>query len=155
MLPRVNLEGTLVADPELRFTASGIAVATCRVVCNDRKYNKDSGQYEDRDPTFINVTVWKQQGENIVEGARKGDSVVISGRLVQRDWTTQDGQKRSALEVTAEDIGVSCRFGVPGRQKTQRGQQGQDPWATPPQSQGQAQPQGQQQQPQYDQPPPF
>lgn len=155
MLPRVTLEGNLCDEPELRFTNQGVAVASLRVACNDRKFNRQSGHWEDAGTTFLKVTVWKTQAENIVESTHRGDAVMVSGRLVQREWTDKDNQRHIEYQVTAEDIGVSTRMSPAPPQRVQRTQvqqqgqqQGQDQWATQgqyaqPSQQGQQQGQGQ------------
>lgn len=103
MLPSVVLEGRLVADVELRFTAGGKAVAKLRVACNQRVKRGDT--YEDGETTFLDVVVWEGKAENAAETLNKGDLVMVSGRLSQRSWETTAGEKRVTYEVTADVIG--------------------------------------------------
>jgi len=138
MLPTVDFEGTLGADPELRFTPNGHAVCSIRVACNDRK--KENGQWVDGETTWLSVNCWNTMATNLAESAQKGDRVVGSGRLVQRKYTTQDGQERTVFEVQAQTLGMALTFkamdvkrvvpdmGSPGVL------QGNDPWASPSQS---------------------
>lgn len=110
-LPFVALEGAITRDPELRYTTSGKAVASLSVVCKDRKRGAN-GEYEDTSETFIDVTVWgtdkeKNPATNLIESVRKGDMVNITGRLIQENWETQQGDKRSKLKVIADEVGVS------------------------------------------------
>lgn len=108
MLPTVTFTGTLVADPDLRFTPSGHAVANLRIACNDRK--QENGQWVDADPCFLSLTVWRSLAENLVESAVKGDSVIGKGRLQQRTWQDKDGNNRTSYEVQVDEIGMAVQF---------------------------------------------
>jgi len=149
MLPTINMEGTMVADPTLRFTQSGDAVVSFRLACNDRRMNKQTNQWEDGSTTFLSCTAWRAVAENVTESLRKGDLVVVTGKLEQRDWE-QDGQKRTTFEVRVDSVGPSLRFRkTVHAEVAQRGQPQEDPWASPPVQQQappqQAPPQQQQQ----------
>lgn len=126
MLPRIEMAGNLVADPELRFTPTGTAVCKFRVACNDRKL-KD-GQWVDGDTTFLDVTVWKMKAETAAEALSKGSKVMVVGRLAQRTWETLQGERRTSYEVTADEVGqiLTAASGVT-RSTTPAGE---DPWAT-------------------------
>lgn len=106
----VTITGNLVGDPELRFTAAGQAVATFRVASVPRVYDKASGEWRDGDGLFLTVAVWKQQAEHVCESAVKGTRVVVTGRLKQRTYETKAGEKRTVIEVEAEDVAVSLKF---------------------------------------------
>jgi single-strand DNA-binding protein len=108
MLPQITASGTLVADPEIRFTPAGHSVANFRMACNDRKL--ENGQWVDGEATFLRVTVWRTMAENLVESMVKGDYVVVTGRLKQNNWTDQQGQQRSNLEIEADEVAVGLRF---------------------------------------------
>lgn len=108
MLPTIEFEGTLGADPELRFTPNGHAVCSIRVACNDRK--KENGQWVDGDTTWLTVQAWNTLATNLAESAQKGDRVVGTGRLAQRSYTTQDGQDRTVFEVQAQSLGLALTF---------------------------------------------
>jgi single-strand DNA-binding protein len=157
--PRVTIEGRLGADPELRFTPSGKAVASLRVATNDRRRNQTTQEWEDTDTTWWGVSVWDQMAENCVESLVKGDLVLVHGRIRDREWQDRDGNKRTEKEVIADAVAPSLRFRVQrhgqaserspnGPQRGAQGQPqgaqgyGQDPW----QPQGQPAQQGQQQQ---------
>lgn len=101
--------GRLVADPELRFTPNGKAVATFRFAENDSRRN-EQGQWEDGDSTFLTGTVWGQAAENLVESVEKGDMLLIVGRLAQRSYETEQGEKRTVYEVKVIDVGPSTKF---------------------------------------------
>lgn len=98
MLPTITLEGRLVADPDLKFTASGQAVANMRVACSESK-KRDDGTWEDGDKLFVSVALWKESAEAAADAVGKGDKVVVTGRLYQREYETSGGEKRTSLEV--------------------------------------------------------
>ncbi len=100
---RVIITGNLTRDPELSSVpATGTSVCTLRVACNGRRKN-GAGQWEDQ-ANYFDVTVWGQQGENCAQYLRKGRGVAVDGRLRWREWTTQEGQKRQAVDIIAESV---------------------------------------------------
>ena len=104
-LPEINIiNATLVADPELRFTNSGKAVANFRTASNSRKKNPDTGQWENGDSTFLTVNVWGELGENAAQQFQKGSKITIKGVLKQRDYETREGEKRTVFEVEAYEV---------------------------------------------------
>jgi single-strand DNA-binding protein len=100
---RVIITGNLTKDPDLGALPSGTPVCTLRVACNGRRKNNDSGQWEDI-PNYFDVTVWGQQGENCAQYLKKGRAVAVDGRLRWREWTTQDGHKRQAVDIIADTV---------------------------------------------------
>ena len=100
MLNRVILIGRLVADPELRYTPSGVPVANFRIAV-DRSFTNAAGE---RETDFINIVAWRQRAEFAANYLGKGRLVAIDGRLQIRQWTTQDGQRRSTAEVVADEV---------------------------------------------------
>lgn len=108
----VSISGNLVADPELRYTEKGIAITTCSVAVQNRYRDTKSGEWVNGDPQFFDVTVWNGIGENLAASAKKGQRVTLTGRLQQRKWETDDGEKRSKVAIVAEEISVSVRFGT-------------------------------------------
>jgi single-strand DNA-binding protein len=100
---RVVLTGNLTRDPELRSTGSGLSVCSLRVACNTRRKNQATGEWEDK-PNYFDVTVWGAQGENCARFLAKGRPVAIDGRLEWREWDTQDGQKRQAVDIIADAV---------------------------------------------------
>lgn len=106
MLPVIQGEFRVVADPELRFTPSGVAVANLRIVANSRKKN-EQGEWVDDKEVWLNLTAWKQLAENIAESVQKGDLIVVKGRLETRSYETKEGEKRQSFDVTADEVGVS------------------------------------------------
>ena len=100
---RVVMTGNLTADPELRSLPSGTSVCKLRVACNTRRKNGSTGEWEDK-PNYFNVTVWGAQGENAARFLVKGRPVAIDGRLEWREWETQDGAKRQAIDIIADSV---------------------------------------------------
>ncbi|MDX1689660.1 MAG: single-stranded DNA-binding protein [Acidimicrobiia bacterium] len=103
----VTLIGNLVDDPELRFTPSGVAMAKVRFAVN-RRYMRN-GQWEE-ETSFFGGTLWRDAAENAAETLQKGMRVIVTGRLEQRSWETQEGDKRSIVEVAIDEIGPSLRW---------------------------------------------
>lgn len=101
-LNRVLLAGRLTRDPELKFTAGGIAVCNFALAVN-RRYKDQSGQWRD-EATFVNIVTWHKAAETINKYLHKGSPVVVEGRLESRSWETETGQKRSVLEVRADQV---------------------------------------------------
>lgn len=113
MLPRIAVEGRLAADPELRFGPSGTAVARMRVVSADRRKNESTGQWEDSDTLWLDVTAFGKLAENLVESTQKGDLVVATGKLKTDEWQDRDsGQKRSKIVMIADTVAASLAFRV-------------------------------------------
>ena len=104
----ITVVGNLTADPELRFTPSGAAVATFGLAWNRRSTNA-RGETEEQ-VSFFDVTCWRQLAENVAESLAKGTRVVVYGRLEQRSWETNDGEKRSKVEIIADDVAPSLRW---------------------------------------------
>jgi single-strand DNA-binding protein len=108
-LPEVTLAGTLTADPDLRFTPAGLAVCNFTVACNPRTLNRQTGQWEDGEATFLRCTVWRQVAENVGNSLRKGQRVLVTGALRQRSYE-KDGEKRYAFELDVTEIGASLKW---------------------------------------------
>ncbi len=99
---RVVMTGNLTRDPELRSLPSGMSVCSLRLACNTRRKGS-GGEWEDK-PNYFDVTVWGQQGENCARFLSKGRPVALDGRLEWREWETQDGQKRQAVDIIADSV---------------------------------------------------
>lgn len=99
---RIVMTGNLTADPELRNLPSGISVCKMRVACNTRRKGA-SGEWEDK-PNFFDVTVWGAQGENCAKYLSKGRPLAIDGRLEWREWETEGGGKRQAVDIVADSV---------------------------------------------------
>ncbi len=106
-LAEITLVGILVTDPELRFTSTGIAVATFTVAANDRRHDPAIDHWVDTGTTFLPCRIWCQAAENVAESLTKGIHVLVAGALRQREWETTDGDQRYAYEVDATEVGIS------------------------------------------------
>jgi len=115
----VSVVGNATREPELRFTPSGQAIATFGIAVNRSWRNKQSNEWEEA-VSFFDVTCWAQMAENVAESVTKGTRVLVTGRLEQRSWETNDGEKRSKVEIVAEEIGPSLRFATAGVTKNER-----------------------------------
>lgn len=133
--------GNLVADPDLRYTPSGQAVANFTVANNPRFYDRDAGQWKEGTPAFLRCNVWGAQAENAAESLGRGMRVIVHGRLRQRNFETKDGEKRTVCEIEADEIGPALRFATAAVNKVTRtrGDGGphpaevtDDPWSTAP-----------------------
>jgi single-strand DNA-binding protein len=100
---RVVMTGNLTQDPDLRSTNNGTSLCKLRLACNTRRKNPGSGDWEDK-PNYFNVTVWGNQGENCARYLSKGRPVAIDGRLEWREWQTDQGEKRQAIDIIAESV---------------------------------------------------
>jgi single-strand DNA-binding protein len=106
---QVTLVGNLTDDPELRFTPNGVAVANFRIAVNPRLWDGDG--WKDGEPSFFRVNVWRDQAEHVNRSLSKGARCIVVGRLRSHSWETPEGQRRSAVEVEADDVAASLRFG--------------------------------------------
>jgi single-strand DNA-binding protein len=123
---QVTVIGNLTADPELRFTPSGAAVANFTVASTPRFF-KD-GEWRDGDPTFLRCNIWRQAAENVAESFQRGDRVIVVGKLQQRSFETKEGEKRSTMELQVDEIGPSVKFKAASVQRAERRQTADDPW---------------------------
>lgn len=106
----ITVVGNLVADPELRFTTSGAAVANFRVASTTRTFNRQTGEWEEGDSMFLTCIAWRQMAENVGESLQKGMRVMVSGRLRQRSYDTREGERRTVFEVEVDEVGPSLRY---------------------------------------------
>jgi single-strand DNA-binding protein len=107
----------------LRFTPSGQAVANFGVAVNRRWQNRQTQEWEEA-VSFFDITAWAQLAENVAESVSKGTRVTIAGRLDQRSWETQDGDKRSKVEIVADDVAVSLRWATAEVMRNERSDAG-------------------------------
>lgn len=116
----ITVVGNLTDDPELRFTPSGAAVAKFRVASTPRTFDRESGQWKDGDPLFLQCSIWRQAAENVAESLHRGSRVIVQGRLKQRSYETREGEKRTVYELDVEEIGPSLRYATAKVQKMSR-----------------------------------
>lgn len=134
-LPEVTVAGTVVADPEMKFFDSGACVANFTIASNDRRFDRESGEWVDAATTFLRCSIWRQQAENVVESLAKGTRVLATGALKQRSWETETGDKRSAMELAVTEVGVSLKLATaqarkPDRPNGSATSSGSDPWGS-------------------------
>ena len=106
----ITVVGNIVADPELRFTPAGAAVANFRVASTPRRYNSQTNQWEDGEAMFLTCNVWRQAAENVAETMSKGMRVIVTGRLKQRSFQTREGENRTVFEIDVDEVGPSLRY---------------------------------------------
>jgi single-strand DNA-binding protein len=135
----ITLVGNLTADPELRFTPSGAAVANFTVASTPRTFDRQTNEWKDGEALFLNCSVWRQAAENAAESLQRGMRVVVSGRLKARSFETREGEKRTVFEVDVDEVGPSLKYATAKVTKVSRQGGGQgggfsgggdDPWAT-------------------------
>ena len=144
----ITIVGNLTADPDLRFTSSGMALANMTVAVSDRKQNKTTNEWEDGVTTFYRCTAFRKMAENVAETLERGMSVIVYGRIEQESYETKGGEKRTDFKVLVDNIGPSLKNATAKVTKLSReagnsnvtrqqgndpwGAQGDDPWASAP-----------------------
>lgn len=136
----ITVVGNLVADPELRFTPSGAAVANFRIASTPRTFDRQTNEWKDGEALFLSCSVWRQAAENVAESLTKGMSVIVQGRLKQRSYEDREGQKRTIVELEVDEVGPSLKFATAKVTRASRGGGGgggnfgggDDPWAAAP-----------------------
>jgi single-strand DNA-binding protein len=123
--PSMTLIGNVTADPELRFTQSGTAVANFSVAQTPRTRDRATGEWRDGQALFMRCTVWQDFAEHVAESLRRGMRVVVVGRLKQRSFETREGDKRTVVEMEVDSVGPDLRWQVATVQKASRGGQPQ------------------------------
>ena len=116
----ITVVGNLTADPELRFTPSGAAVAKFSVASTPRTLDRNSGEWKDGEPLFLQCNIWRQAAENVAESLHRGARVIVTGRLRQRSYETREGEKRTVIELEVDEIGPSLRYATAKVQKMSR-----------------------------------
>jgi single-strand DNA-binding protein len=137
----ITVIGNLTADPELRFTPSGAAVANFTVASTPRNFDRQTNEWKDGETLFLNCSVWRQAAENAAESLQRGMRVIVTGRLKARSFETREGEKRTVFEIDVEEVGPSLKMATAKVSKTTRsgpggggggsyGGGGDDPWAS-------------------------
>jgi single-strand DNA-binding protein len=119
----ITLVGNITRDPELRFLNSGQATTSFGLAVNRRWQNRQTQEWEEQ-TSFFDVVCWREMAENVAESLTRGSRVVVTGRLEQRTWETQDGDKRSKIEVVADEVAPSLRWATATVARNERGAQG-------------------------------
>ncbi|MBG6218593.1 single-strand DNA-binding protein [Arthrobacter sp. CAN_A6] len=147
----ITVIGNLTADPELRFTPSGSAVANFTIASTPRTFDRQTNDWKDGETLFLRASVWRESAENVAETLTKGTRVIAQGRLKSRSYDTKEGEKRTVMELEVDEVGPSLRYasakvsrtqrsgsaggqdggGRQGNQYNQGQQSADDPWGTP------------------------
>jgi single-strand DNA-binding protein len=106
----ITVVGNLTDDPELRFTPSGAAVANFTIASTPRTFDRQTNEWKDGEALFLRCSIWRQAAENVAESLQRGTRVVAQGRLRQRSYETQQGEKRTVIEMEVDEIGPSLRY---------------------------------------------
>ena len=117
----ITVVGNLVADPELRWTANGAAVANFKVASTPRTFDRQANQWVDGEALFLRCSVWKEAAENVAESLTKGMRVIVQGRLKARSYEDRDGNKRTSWELDVDEVGPALRFATAKVTRAQRG----------------------------------
>ncbi|MEX3609746.1 single-stranded DNA-binding protein [Rothia sp. LK2588] len=117
----ITIVGNLTGDPELRFTPNGVAVANFTIASTPRTFDKQAGEWRDGETLFLRASAWKDLAENTAESLRKGMRVIAQGRLKSRTYETQEGERRTSMELELDEIGPSLRHATASVQRNQRG----------------------------------
>ena len=116
----ITVVGNLTADPELRFTPSGAAVANFTVASTPRIFDRQSSEWKDGEALFLRCNIWREAAENVAESLTRGSRVIVTGRLKQRSFETREGEKRTVFEVEVEEIGPSLKYATAKVNKANR-----------------------------------
>ena len=117
----ITIIGNLTADPELRFTPSGAAVANFTVASTPRQFDRTSNEWKDGETLFMRCSVWRDAAENVAESLQRGARVLVSGRLKSRSYETKEGEKRTVVELDVDEVGPSLKYATAKVNRTQRG----------------------------------
>ncbi len=139
----ITVIGNLTADPELRYTQGGLAVANFTIASTPRTFDRQSNDWKDGEALFLRASVWREFAENVAGTLSKGSRVIATGRLKQRSYETKEGEKRTSIELEVDEIGPSLRYataqvtrsagggggqGGGGRSVSQGNSQRDEPW---------------------------
>jgi single-strand DNA-binding protein len=149
----ITVVGNLTADPELRYTQNGLAVANFTIASTPRSFDRASNEWKDGEALFLRASVWRDFAEHVAGSLTKGSRVIVTGRLKQRSYETKEGEKRTSMELEVDEIGPSLRYataqvtrssggsgggrgqvgggGGGGAARPQQSQPQSDPWGAP------------------------
>ena len=116
----ITVVGNLTADPELRFTPAGAAVANFTVASTPRMFDRQTNEWKDGEALFLRCSIWREAAENVAESLTRGSRVIVQGRLKQRSFETREGEKRTVVEVEVDEIGPSLRYATAKVNKASR-----------------------------------
>ncbi|SJM61284.1 single-stranded DNA-binding protein [Gulosibacter sp. 10] len=118
----ITVVGNLTADPELRYTQNGTAVANGTVASTPRQFDRQSGEWKDGDPLYLRWSVWREYAEHVAASLSKGARVIVQGRLKQRSYETKEGEKRTVFELEVDEIGPALRYATAQVSRAERSQ---------------------------------
>ena len=129
----ITVVGNLTADPELRYTQNGVAVANFTIASTPRTFDRASGEWKDGEALFMRASVWREFAEHVASSLTKGARVVATGRLRQRSYETKEGEKRTSIELEVDEIGPSLRYATAQVQRQSSGgsKAVEDAWSAP------------------------
>jgi single-strand DNA-binding protein len=117
----ITVVGNLTADPELRYTQNGLAVANFTIASTPRTFDRQANEWKDGEALFLRASVWREFAEHVSQSLSKGSRVIAQGRLKQRSFETQQGEKRTVIELEVDEIGPSLRYATAQVTRTQGG----------------------------------
>lgn len=117
---QITIAGNLTDDPELKYTPNGAAVVNFTVAWSPRYKDESTGEWKDGDTSFFRCNAWRSLAENVAESLTRGTRVVVAGRLKQRSWETQEGERRSVFEIEVDEVGPSLKWATARVEKTSR-----------------------------------
>lgn len=132
----ITVVGNLTADPELRYTQNGLAVANFTIASTPRTFDRQSNEWKDGEALFLRASVWREFAEHVAGSLTKGSRVIAQGRLRQRQYETKEGEKRTSIELEIDEIGPSLRYATAqvARAQASRGSMSSspadEPWAS-------------------------
>jgi single-strand DNA-binding protein len=115
----ITVVGNLTRDPEIRYTAGGKGVANLDIAVNRKWMNRQTNEWEER-TSFFKVVVFGEMADHCSESLQKGNRVLVTGRLEQRSWETEKGEKRNAVEIVADEVAPSLRYATAEVKRTER-----------------------------------
>lgn len=117
----ITVVGNLTADPELRYTQNGLAVANFTIASTPRTFDRQANEWKDGEALFLRASVWREFAEHVSQSLTKGSRVIAQGRLKQRSFETQQGEKRTVIELEVDEIGPSLRYATAQVTRSQGG----------------------------------
>ncbi|HWL01447.1 MAG TPA: single-stranded DNA-binding protein [Microbacteriaceae bacterium] len=143
----ITVVGNLTADPELRYTQSGLAVANFTIASTPRTFDRAANEWKDGEALFLRASCWREFAEHVAGSLTKGSRVIATGKLKSRSYETREGEKRTSMELEVDEIGPSLRYATAAVTRAASGERGgaqggggrgqvEEPWGTPPASSG-------------------
>lgn len=117
----ITVVGNITADPELRFTPNGAAVANFTVASTPRTFDRQAQEFKDGETMFLRCSAWREMAENVAESLQRGSRVIVQGRLKSRTFETKEGERRTVFELDVDEVGPSLRYASASVTKNERG----------------------------------